>query len=89
MKTKPKTAAPNYILDAVEAAGERLSDLDLEDALDEMTSRCVGLRAAIKGAEGDKERDGVFCFANDISDGMERLAEAFSKERQLREAEGR
>jgi hypothetical protein len=47
--------------------------------------------SAIRGldAPGDETHEGVLWFASDVVDAMERLAEAFSKERQLREAEGR
>ncbi len=94
MTTKPKTrkaTAPNDTLDTVEGLGERLDDLDLADAIDEIKRRGFGLHAAIRGASFTdiEEKHGLSQLASDISNGVERLAKAFEAERKLREAEQR
>ncbi len=89
-KTRIATGS-NDTLDAIEACGERLSDLSLEDAISEMKSRFFVLRAAISGSDfvDNETRQGVLWLASDIVSAMERLAEAFKNERQLRVAEER
>ncbi len=65
--------------------GEKpLRPIDLEDELGRMTSRASGLVMAILGSElsGD-ERLGLHRLAQDLEDGLERLAAAFAAERRV------
>lgn len=87
IQAKPSPAKPPK-----KFIGKRLSDLQLAEALGEMKRRCFGLEAATVGVGSYKnhdERCGLIQLAHDIATEMERLAEAFETERQLRMAEER
>lgn len=71
-----------------ETEGERLSDVTIADAINEMRDRSIGLAAAVRGMV-TSDRQGVLYLVDDMVDGMQMLAEAFEAEWQLRIAEKR
>ncbi len=93
MMTNPKTRkakGQNTSLDSIEAREDRLSDLNMEDVLDEMKNRCFVLQIAIERActfEDDNIKEGVCWLADDLTAAIARITEAFKDERQLRIAE--
>ncbi|MBI1868487.1 MAG: hypothetical protein HYS06_09385 [Methylocystis sp.] len=71
---------------------ERLSDLQHADELNRIKARCHGLLAAIDGAFSHFEsadHGGVCQLGDDVCEAVERCAEAFEAERQLRMGEER
>ena len=67
---------------------EPISPLDYSDELGRMKSRAWGLLLAIEGSALPRgsERDGLLRIAQDVVDGMERLASSFEAERWLAHA---
>jgi hypothetical protein len=65
-----------------DAADDRLADIRLEDSLDTMARRCLGLQAAVSSLNngcGDGLAEGVLQLAEDIAEAMGRLAFEYSR----------
>lgn len=73
-----------------EGVQDRMNDIDLGDELSRLKKFAACLAAAIKGAETfhkGEEREGVYWLASDVASDISALAEAFDKERHLRQIE--